>query len=124
MSENESNLSEKPKLSGKKLALILLIVALIFSGVLSSFASESPDSFEFTLFEEKKLAEPSEDAVAFQHSPLPDYAVEGAGEVGFLNLGTAISGVLGTLITLGLAWLVVKMMRTPRVREKQQSEAA
>ena len=95
-----------------------LVVALVLAGLVSPFASGSPDGLEHTLLRgctldaEGEIVAGSCPAQAeaehgLADSPLADYAVRGLDHEG---LATGLSGVIGVLITLvvagGLFWLV------------------
>ncbi|GAA2523485.1 PDGLE domain-containing protein [Pilimelia columellifera] len=102
-----------------------LLVSLLLAGVLSNFASASPDGLESALHEGCVLAEDGTivggDCVARragEHElagPFADYSVTGV-ESPFL--GTAVAGGVGVLLTFavggGLFWLVRRpSRRTP-----------
>lgn len=110
------------KLSTRRVVLFALVVALVLAGVLSSLASGSPDSFEFSVFEQGGVAEP--DGEVWSASPLPDYSAGEVGSVGFLDLSTALSGVLGTLATLALGWLVIKLINAGKRSSARKEPAA
>lgn len=83
-----------------------LVVALFLSGVVSFYASSSPDGLEWVAGQtgfESAAAEHG--AVAY--SPLVDYQVAGLSDP---RLSGGLAGVIGTLIVLalglGLMWLL------------------
>ena len=82
-----------------------LLVALVLAGVVSGFASSSPDGLE-KVAQDKGFAQTAEDS-ALADSPVADYAVEGVEDE---RLSTGLAGVLGVGITfafgLGLFALV------------------
>jgi cobalt/nickel transport protein len=95
-----------------------LLVALLLAGVVSSFASSSPDGLDFAAREGCTFSVDDEitgGACVLQQegehplagSPLADYAIRGVGNE---FLATGLSGVAGVLITFavggGLFWLV------------------
>lgn len=75
-----------------------LLVALLVAGVLSGFASGSPDGLERVSIDEG-FDEAAQDH-ALADSPLADYAVEGV-ENG--RLSTGLAGVIGVAITLAVS---------------------
>ncbi|WP_328475205.1 PDGLE domain-containing protein [Actinoplanes sp. NBC_00393] len=95
-----------------------LLVALLLAGVVSSFASGSPDGLDFAAREGCTFSADDEitggtcmlqqeGAHQLADSPLADYAIRGVGNE---FLATALSGVAGVLVTFavggGLFWLV------------------
>lgn len=75
-----------------------LLVALLVAGVLSGFASGSPDGLERVSIDEG-FDEAAQDH-ALADFPLADYAVEGV-ENG--RLSTGLAGVIGVAITLAIS---------------------
>ncbi|HWS34044.1 MAG TPA: PDGLE domain-containing protein [Actinoplanes sp.] len=105
----------------KKLITFLaagLLVALLLAGVVSSFASGSPDGLDYAAREGCTfnaddqitggtcMAQQAQDH-EFADGPLADYAVRGIDNE---YLATGLSGVIGVLITFavggGLFWLL------------------
>lgn len=95
-----------------------LLVALLLAGVVSSFASSSPDGLDSTLRDGCTVNEQGEitggECAAqrereheLSDSPLADYGIRGLGNE---FLSTGLSGVAGVLLTFaiggGLFWLV------------------
>jgi cobalt/nickel transport system permease protein len=82
-----------------------LLVALVLAGVVSGFASTSPDGLE-KVAQDKGFAETAEDH-ALAGSPVADYGVESVEDE---RLSTGLAGVIGVGITfafgLGLFALV------------------
>ncbi|MFP5219171.1 MAG: PDGLE domain-containing protein [Actinomycetes bacterium] len=87
--------------------LLGLLVALLLAGVVSGFASSSPDGLE-RVAEDKGFLSTAEDS-ALADSPVADYAVEGVEDE---RLSTGLAGVIGVTVTfvfgLGLFALVRK----------------
>ncbi|HWH30282.1 MAG TPA: PDGLE domain-containing protein [Mycobacteriales bacterium] len=85
--------------------LLGLLVALLLAGVVSGFASSSPDGLE-KVAEDKGFSRTAEDS-ALADSPVADYAVDGVQNE---RLSTGLAGVLGVTVTfafgLGLFALV------------------
>jgi len=84
----------------------LLIAALLLGGVVSLWASKSPDALEAITSPEQKRVTAAEDetsrAVDEFHerlSPLPDYSF------------TSFSGILGTTVTLAVVWGIGLLLR-------------
>ncbi|MHC4441136.1 MAG: energy-coupling factor ABC transporter permease [Planctomycetota bacterium] len=102
-------------LSSAAVAGSILVVALLLGGVVSRFASESPDALETvvsmkTASGETFVKEDPEGVMTTSSeiqesiSPLPDYK------------WTSFSGVAGTLITLLVVWGISKWTRSPTAR--------
>lgn len=104
-----------------------VVVTLVLAGLVSPFASGSPDGLEHTLLrgctldDEGEIVAGScpaqaEEEHGLADSPLADYAVRGLDHEG---LATGLSGVVGVLITLavagGLFWLVRRRTPAPAV---------
>jgi cobalt/nickel transport system permease protein len=99
---------ESLRLDGRLVAGSVLIVALLLGGVVSLWASSAPDALESVVEPDGNaaLVQANTDATvervtAFQHrvSPLPDYH------------RVSLSGVIGTLVTLGIVWGVGRTIR-------------
>jgi cobalt/nickel transport system permease protein len=89
---------------------VLLIgggVALVLAGVVSFFASSSPDGLEHVAGERGFLATAREHLLG--DLPLADY-----GEVGGIPVGLA--GILGVLVTITVGWLLLRLVARRRVR--------
>jgi cobalt/nickel transport protein len=100
-----------------------LLVALVLAGVVSSFASGSPDGLDATTLEGctvdsqgtitggECIAKQAQDH-QMRDGPLADYGIRG---IDNRFLATGLSGVLGVLLTFGIGaglfWLVKR--RTP-----------
>ena len=89
---------------GRTLWVVGLAVALVVAGVVSWYASASPDGLEWAA-EQAGFAHAAEDSAA-AGSPLADYLWNGEEN----RLSAGASGVAGVLVTLllagGLTWLV------------------
>ena len=85
--------------------LILLIVALLIGGVVSFYASASPDGLEYVAKSTGFLNTAKQSANA--GSPLANYGVTGIGNA---RLSSGLAGVIGVLVTLllagGLFWAI------------------
>ncbi|HEY8346223.1 MAG TPA: PDGLE domain-containing protein [Symbiobacteriaceae bacterium] len=82
----------------------LLILALVTAGVLSLFASAHPDGLERVL---EDLAALPEEAPALLPALLPDYQVPA---IGASALSGALAGIIGLVLTLGIAWAVFRLL--------------
>lgn len=116
----DRTLDAKPKLSMKKLALVLVVVAVLVGGAVSWFASSNPDGLEWAMIKTAGTAElEAPDGIhtalsSVQESTaiLPDYsfkAPDGVEEAtrgtSVVNAGTSVSGLVGGALTLALAVL-------------------
>ena len=91
--------------------LTALLAALAMAALLSPWASSSPDGLE-KVAERIGFLHRADGRAAWEHSPLPDYAVPG---VRSESLSTGLAGLLGTLIvfslTFALGWGVIRLRR-------------
>ena len=96
----------------RRLFLVGLMVTIIVAVVLAQFASSSPDGLEYVA-EEQGFADTATDHDT-SGSPLADYG-ENISDNGGLN--TAVAGLLGVLITLGVGygvfWIARRTNKTP-----------
>ncbi|SET65029.1 PDGLE domain-containing protein [Geodermatophilus poikilotrophus] len=83
-----------------------LAVALLVAGVVSWYASASPDGLEWAA-EQAGFLDTAEDS-AVAASPLADYGVSG---VGSERLSGGLAGVVGVLVTLLLAGGLALLLR-------------
>jgi cobalt/nickel transport protein len=83
-----------------------LAVALLVAGVLSWYASASPDGLEWAA-EQAGFLDTAEDSAA-AGSPLADYGVAG---IGSERLSAGLAGVVGVLVTLLLAGGLTMLLR-------------
>ena len=106
----------------KKVLGVLTAAALFMGGILSHFASEDPDGLEWSLarITGSTELEGTEQGVHgltawFQNltALFPDYKVPGLSPA----LGTALSGILGTLAVLGLVWALGRKLQKGRTHE-------
>ena len=102
-----------------------LLVSLLLAGVVSSFASSSPDGLDSAAREGCTFdaddnitggtcMAQQEQEHQLADGPLADYGVKGIGNE---YLSTGLSGVLGVLVTFGIGagvfWLVRRRTREP-----------
>lgn len=85
---------------------ISLIIALILAILISPFASPWPDGLE-KVAEDKGFIEEAFEEGVWKYSPIPDYAFPG---VGSEVITTALAGLIGTLITITIGWLIGKFI--------------
>lgn len=89
-----------------------LLVALLLSGVVSFYASSSPDGLEWVA-EQKGFIDAATEHAASLYSPLVDYQVAGLSDA---RLSGGLAGVIGTLVVLaigmGLMWLLGRSTTT------------
>ncbi len=85
---------------------ISLIIALILVILISPFASPWPDGLE-KVAEDKGFIEEALEEGVWKYSPIPDYAFPG---VGSEVIATALAGLIGTLITITIGWLIGKFI--------------
>lgn len=106
------------------------VIALLLAGLISLYASASPDALESITVADlesgkpavvREQAPPSAERVSEvqeRFAPLPDYQVPGWSE----PLGTSISGLIGTAVTLAVVWLIGRLLRR-NVRPCQEHHA-
>jgi len=88
----------------RKATLIGLGMALVVAALLGPLASPLPDGLERVAEDHGVLQR----AYSVLKSPLPDYLIPG---VDSEALGTALSGLVGTLLVFGLVWGVGRLLR-------------
>lgn len=94
-----------------------LLVGLALAVFVSPFASSSPDGLEKVAAEEGFDETAKDSAVA--DSPLADYGVEGIDDD---RAGTAVSGLVGVLLTFGLGLGIFGLVRVLRRDERAEPE--
>ncbi|WP_207933455.1 PDGLE domain-containing protein [Actinomadura sp. GC306] len=101
----------------KRFFAAFLLVSLVLAGIVSHYASGSPDGLEKVAEEEGISAEEKDHALG--DSPLGDYGVEGVGNE-WASVG--LSGVIGVgavlLVGGGLFWAVRGREPAGEAREK------
>lgn len=108
----------------------ILVIALLVGGVGSLFASQLPDALDSVTgghSERASAVKPSDDPAAETAShlqertaPLPDYAVRGHDAW----WSTSLSGIAGTLLTLGLVWIIARRVNRPPHRHASDTPPA
>jgi hypothetical protein len=100
---------KKEKNSQRQVILWGLAAALVIAVFISPLASYWPDGLERVaenLGFSKKAAQSGTSVWA--HSPLPDYLIPGIQDKGW---ATALAGLLGTLVMVGLGWGLARLLR-------------
>lgn len=117
-----------PEIKVKKIVLVLLVIAIITGGIVSWFASSNPDGLEWAIervYGKPELPEQETGIVAIlkaiqeRTAFLPDYTFKkkeapkeqetpGGDENAWPNVeaGTSVSGILGSIMMVGLIFLV------------------
>ncbi|QWC85926.1 PDGLE domain-containing protein [Nocardioidaceae bacterium] len=107
--------------SGKVLAAVALVVVLAVAGVLSGFASGSPDGLE-RVAEDRGFAEQGRESEAI--GPFDGYAVSGDDS----RVGTGTAGIVGSLAVLGIAggafWLLRRRSDQPSSAPSEPAQPA
>ena len=89
-----------------------IVVALLLAGIVSFYASSSPDGLEKVAAEQGLDSNVQDSAVA--DSPLADYGVSGVENE---RLSVAVAGVIGVVITFAVAGGIFLLVRKPRDTE-------
>ena len=98
MNQNKSNL--------KKFYALFFIAALSLAGVISFYASSSPDGLE-KVAEDEGFLESAEDS-ALSNSPLADYGLAGLDSE---RLSVGIAGVIGVVVTAIIALALFTLIK-------------
>ena len=83
-----------------------LAVALVLAAFASPFASSSPDGLE-KVAEKEGFIESAENKEVWKHSPMPDYAVPGAGSEA---VSTGLAGLVGTAAIFAVGFGVIRLL--------------
>lgn len=97
--------------------VVLLVAALLVAGVLSYYASTSPDGL-MHVADTTGIAS-SQKAHATDGSPLAGYGVSGLDH----RLGKGIAGVVGVLVCLGLGLGLGRLVRRPAATDAPSSDS-
>jgi cobalt/nickel transport system permease protein len=99
----------------KKAAACLFVGAILIGGGLSLAASENPDGLEWSI--EQTTGSTELEASGSVHAALaeiqakaaimPDYSIEGAGEI----LGTSLAGISGVVLTAAGIGVIINLLR-------------
>ena len=134
--------------SRRAVVFSLLLTALLLAGVVSWFASSHPDGLEWSYLDhqysaaDSAIKPPSPTMAAvdeFQsaHTPMPDYSIrqagptvsegaaEEAGQDAWPNVDgrTSLAGVLGTVLTLVVVYVVAVVLRRAARHRRTRSRA-
>ena len=90
----------------KRFYLYFLMASILIAGVLSFYASSSPDGLE-KVAEDKGFLETAKDS-ALSESPLSDYGVAG---IDHDRLSVGLSGVIGVFVTALVAFGVFALAK-------------
>lgn len=113
---------KQDKLSIKGVIITLLVCTVLIGGGLSLFASSNPDGLEWSI--EKVTGSDEIDRttsigsilgnIQNKTAFLPDYAFKSDGDN---SMGTTVSGIVGSAITLGLAGIIGLAIRGKKKKE-------
>ncbi len=98
--------------------LLALAVCVALAVFISPFAATSPDGLEHVA-EKQGFAHRTEGEPAWQHSPVPDYAIPGIRNE---KVATGMAGLLGTILVFGVAWGAGRLLarRPSATQQKDQ----
>ncbi len=127
--------SVKGKLEMKRVLLVLLIAAVLIGGGLSFFASSAPDGLEWAIYKTTGSEELEAsggvydwfEGIQERFSFLPDYGFKNADEAselasgGMPDVGTGVSGLMGSLMTLVLAVLTGMLITILKRKSKSRT---
>lgn len=91
----------------KKIILWGLFISVLLVLFISPFASNSPDGLERVAEDKGFIAFAKE----LFHAPLPDYTIPG---LKYEKLSTILSGLLGTILTFGIAVGIASILKKRR----------
>ena len=94
-----------------------LLLALVLAGVVSGFASSSPDGLE-KVAQDKGFAETAEDS-ALAGSPVADYAVDGVEDE---RLSTGLAGVIGVGVSFAFGLGLFALVRRGRSGDEEPTD--
>jgi len=95
-----------------------LLVAIALAMLVSGFASSAPDGLN-KVAEDHGIAGYAKEHL-FENGPLAGYAVKGIGND---RIGTAISGLVGVLVTFGLGLALFALVRAMRPGKDKDAAA-
>ncbi len=94
------------RISGRALVVTGLVLSLLVAGVLSFYASASPDGLEYVA-ERVGFLDAAKDSAA-TGSPLADYGVAGVEDS---RLSGGLAGVIGVAVTAVIAFSLMWLLR-------------
>jgi cobalt/nickel transport protein len=111
------------RVSNRALLLGILLVSLLLAGIISFYASGSPDGLE-SVAEDEGFLQTAEDS-ATAGSPFADYGTEGVDDE---RASVGVAGVLGVLVTLalasGIAYVVTRRRPTDERAERDDATSS
>ena len=93
-----------------------LAVCLALAGLLSPFASSSPDGLE-RVAKDKGFIEKSEGDPVWKWTPLRDYVIPG---IANRRMATASAGVIGTVIVFGCTYGIARALKRKRAHRSEK----
>jgi cobalt/nickel transport system permease protein len=106
----------------------ILVITLITAAGFSLLASSRPDGLEWSYLERPEQPEfkplvtnedsriLAADEIHSKIALMPDYSARGASEEHPVSAGwTSLAGILGSMVCMGIIWLVAKLLRTPKL---------
>jgi cobalt/nickel transport system permease protein len=106
----------------------ILVITLITAAGFSLLASSQPDGLEWSYLERPEQPEfkplvnnedsriLAADEIHSKIALMPDYSARGASEEHPVSAGwTSLAGILGSMVCMGIIWLVAKLLRTPKL---------
>jgi len=118
--KNEGSVSKRGQSPTRRTVQVILVVALVIGGFFSQYASSSPDGLEWsienvsahTVTENSTIANTLGE-IQDQAAILPDYGFKETVENSTLaTIGTSVSGITGSLITLMVVSLIGFVFRS------------
>ncbi|MFQ6050473.1 MAG: PDGLE domain-containing protein [Candidatus Hydrothermarchaeota archaeon] len=82
-----------------------LIISLIMAGIISIYASSSPDGLERVAEDKGFISKGKKEVI---HSPMPEYTIPGISNV---KLSTSLAGLVGTLLVFLLMYSMGKALK-------------
>jgi len=96
--------------------LAALAVSIVLAGLLSPFASRSPDGLE-RVAADKGFIEKGEGGAVWKWTLIPDYELPGIKNG---SISTASAGIIGTLAVFGGAYGIARILKRKRTRRLEQ----
>lgn len=101
------------RVSTRTVVVTGLLIALVLAGLVSFYASSSPDGLEYVA-EQQGFADTARQQPGPAGSPMADYATRGVEDD---RASSALAGITGTVLVLGLAggsaWLLRRRRTEP-----------
>jgi hypothetical protein len=103
----------------RTLVIVGVVVALLMAGVVSFYASASPDGLEYVA-EQTGFLDTAEDSPT-AGGPMADYSTRGVDNPA---LAGGLAGVVGSLVVLAVAGGLAMVLRRRGTRDQPDSDAA